>query len=127
MGQVYRAWDGALERAVAVKLVRSHDPREVIEARRMEGLAACALQRALWLRRRGQPAEDEARRGLAPAAKALEVDARDPVRWVLQARLQLLAGDAPSARRSLERAVAVNTLIRGNPAYRAATAELGSP
>ena len=34
MGQVYRAWDGALERAVAVKLVRSHDPREVIEARR---------------------------------------------------------------------------------------------
>ena len=63
MGQVYRAWDGALERAVAVKLVRS----------------------------------------------------------------QLLAGDAQSARRSLERAVAVNTLIRGNPAYRAATAELGSP
>ncbi|MEI6472737.1 MAG: protein kinase, partial [Holophagaceae bacterium] len=37
MGQVHRAWDGGLERAVAVKFVRGSDPREaerlLLEAR----------------------------------------------------------------------------------------------
>ena len=90
----------------------------------LSGQAATALQRALWLRRRGRPFAQAARQGLSPAARALEVDARDPVRWVLQARLQAASGDPEGARRSLAHAVSVNPLVRSNPDARAAEAEL---
>jgi hypothetical protein len=93
----------------------------------LSGLAATALQRALWFRRRGRPSARTARRGLWPAARALEVDPRDPVRWVLQARLQAASGDPEGGRRSLARAISVNPLVRGNPDAMAAEAELSGP
>jgi hypothetical protein len=90
----------------------------------LSGLADVALQRALWLRRQGKPFAESARAGLAAAARALEVGPRDATRWVLQARLQGLAGDAAAGRQSLARALSLNPLVRGHPSARAAEAEL---
>ncbi len=104
--------------------------REMLRRRRTaaagyEGLAACALERALWLRRGGKPGDEEALRGLSRLDQALEMDSRDPLIWVLKARLQILAGDKDSARGSLSRAYTANPLARGSDEARRAESELG--
>ena len=89
-------------------------------------LAEVALVRALWLRRSGASPVEAARAGLAHAEKGLELDPREGVIAVLKARLHLLAGDRATARQSLDRAYALQPLLKGNRDARAAEAELGS-
>jgi hypothetical protein len=90
----------------------------------LAGLARVALVRGQWARRQGRSAEAAARAGLAHAAGALAVEGGDPLLWVLQARLQALAGDPPACRASLDKAYATQPLVRGGPDAKAAEAEL---
>jgi serine/threonine-protein kinase len=90
----------------------------------LAGLARVALVRGQWARRQGRSAEAAARAGLAHAAGALAVEGGDPLLWVLQARLQALAGDPPACRASLDKAYAMQPLVRGGPDAKAAEAEL---
>lgn len=104
--------------------------REMLRRRRTagagyQGLAACALEQGLRLRRLGRPAADEAAKGLSRVEQALEMDPRDPLVWILKARLQALAADKDGARASLARAYSANPLARGSDQARAAEAELG--
>jgi len=88
------------------------------------GLAECALERALWLSRVGPRPTLVARQGLARSASALALEPRDPHLHVLEARLHLVSSDAAAARASLDRAYAVQPLVKGSRQARAAEAEL---
>jgi hypothetical protein len=91
-------------------------------ARRM--LAQVALERALWLRRSGASPVQAARAGLLHAEKGAELDPREAHVAILQARLQALAGDPATARQSLDRAYALQPLVKGSREAKAAEAEL---
>ena len=91
-----------------------------------EYLARIALERARWLSRIGKPAATAAAGGLSSVKKALQARPGDPDLWVLEAQLQALAGDAPAARASLDRAWAINPLARGGPDSHAAEALLAT-
>jgi tetratricopeptide (TPR) repeat protein len=95
------------------------------EAAALGLLAECARVRATWLKHRGLPAADEAWKGVAKLDLAMAHQPRDPLLWVLRARLLVLAGDTPQARQSLEHAVAMNPLVREAPLIRQTRAELG--
>ncbi|MGZ3478714.1 MAG: protein kinase domain-containing protein [Myxococcaceae bacterium] len=95
------------------------------EATALGLLAECARVRATWLKHRGLPAADEARKGVAKLDVAMAHQPRDPLLWVLRARLLVLAEDTAHARESLEHAVAMNALVREAPLARQARAELG--
>jgi serine/threonine-protein kinase len=95
----------------------------------LSALATCELLRSRWLGRPGSgaarvPAAAAAGRGLGLVARALEVEPRDPEAHVLKARLQSLAGDRAAARQSLDRAYAIQPLVKGSREARAAEAEL---
>ena len=81
-----------------------------------EFFGRASLERARWLSRSGKPASGAARNGLAHVLEALKTRPRDPELWVLRARLEALAGDPRAGRESLERAWAINPLVRGGPA-----------
>jgi eukaryotic-like serine/threonine-protein kinase len=87
-------------------------------------LAECGRVRAAWLKLRGRPAADEARKGLGQLEVAIARRPRDPLLWVLRARLLTLAEDPAQARQSLEHAVAMNPLVRDAPLAAQARAEL---
>ncbi len=89
-----------------------------------DGLARCALQRASWIAGRGGSPAEAAQRGLASVARALERDPRDPRLALLRARLEALAGDGASARKSLEEAWAVNPLVKASRESAEAEAEI---
>jgi hypothetical protein len=91
-----------------------------------EYLARIALERARWLTRNGKPASPAAADGLSRVKKALEARPGDPDLWVLEAQLEALGGNAPSARASLQRAWAINPLVRGGPDSHAAEALLAT-
>jgi hypothetical protein len=76
-------------------------------------VADLALDAALWARRSGRSAEDEARRGLAALEKIIADEPRDASTWVEKAELEALAGDTAAATASLDRASALNGLVRG--------------
>lgn len=115
----------------AVLLAEAEDRfREMLRRRRTaaagyQGLAACALERGLWLRGLGKPTAEEAARGLSRVEQALEMDPRDPLAWILKARLHVLAADKDGARASLARAYGANALARGSDQAHLAEAELG--
>ena len=88
------------------------------------GLATCALVRARWHAGRAEPAAEAARRGLAELEKRAAAGGADPRDWVLRARLENLAGEREAARASLERAYAMQPLVRGGREAREAEAEL---
>jgi serine/threonine-protein kinase len=91
-----------------------------------EYLARIALERARWLARNGKPPSPAAADGLPRVKKALEARPGDPDLWVLEAQLEALGGNAPSARASLQRAWAINPLVRGGPDSHAAEALLAT-
>jgi serine/threonine-protein kinase len=113
-------------------LARARRTFEAVTARRpaapeaRAGLVSCALEGALWLRRRGHAAADEARRGLPLAQEALGADPQNPQLRVLLARLQGLAGDRAAARVELDRAYARQPLVKSSREARAAEAELAA-
>ncbi|HEY1334783.1 MAG TPA: hypothetical protein VGF31_11045, partial [Myxococcaceae bacterium] len=100
--------------------------RRTAEDMPQEYLARIALERARWLTRNGKPAASVAVDGLPRVKKALEARPGDPDLWVLEAQLEALGGNAPAARVSLERAWAINPLIRGGPGSHAAEALLAT-
>jgi hypothetical protein len=91
-----------------------------------EFLARTSLDRARWLSRTGKPPSAAAAKGIEHVQKAQQARPGDPDLWVLQAQLKALAGDAPAARESLERAWAINPLIKGGPGSHAAEALLAT-
>jgi eukaryotic-like serine/threonine-protein kinase len=88
-------------------------------------LAECARVRAAWLKQRGRPAADEALRGIQQLQSAMAHQARDPMLWVLRARLLVLADDFAGAQESLEHAGAMNRLVLQAPLAAQARDELG--
>lgn len=101
--------------------------REGEKLRGLSGLALVAIERSARARRQGGTGEAEARAGLAFTARALAEDATEPQLWVLQARVQGLAGSRAESRASLDRAYALQPLVRGGREARAAEAELAAP
>lgn len=97
------------------------------DERAQEWLARVALERARWLSRRGAAGEARARGGLANLDRVLTARPRDPELWVLKAELGALAGDRGLGRESLERAWAINALIRAGVASREAESLLQAP
>lgn len=89
-----------------------------------QGLAQCALEHAAWLRRRGLPTGPEGAKGLSLIAKSMEMEPRDPMPPVIQARLYGFAGDRGASRKSLEKAAALNPLVKQSREYRLAVEEL---
>jgi serine/threonine-protein kinase len=113
---------GALARAERHYRGRADRSPEVSDAH--EGLARCALVRARWIARRGGSPLEVARAGLASVQRALAIDRRDPLLFVLRARLEVLAGDRESARHSLESAWAVNPRVKASEDGQAALREV---
>ncbi len=121
--RVGRGLDPAAALALAERRARANRDRARPES--LTALAEAALLRARWLRGRGAAAAAEARRGLSILRPLLERDRAAPELWVLAGRLAALAGDRERARRDLDRAAALNPLVRGGAAWRAAEADLG--
>ena len=91
-----------------------------------EFLGLCALERAQRLARTHHPTAEVARQGLVHTEASLKADARDPGVWILQGRLQLMAGNRAAAQQDLQRAWSINPLSRLGRASKAAEAELQS-
>ena len=85
-------------------------------------VADLALDRALWARRSGLRAEEDARRGLAALEKVIADEPRDASTWVEKAELEALDGDTAAATASLDRASALNGLVRGSGQWKEARA-----
>ncbi len=107
----------------AERLIASLGPQEAL-ALPQEMRARVALERARWLRHQQRATEVIAHRGLAALKVSLAQDARDADLWVLKARLEGFAGEADTARTSLEHAYSLNPLVKGGLASREAVAEL---
>ncbi|MBI5069192.1 MAG: protein kinase [Deltaproteobacteria bacterium] len=122
-----RQGDPSAELARAEALLRELERATPGDAHTLTLLATCAVERAAWLRERGRPRAEEARRGLAVATRALEVLPRDPQLWVARARLQGLADDPEAARKSLASAYAIQPRVRATREARSAEAELAVP
>jgi len=108
------------------ELYRTMATREPGRAYWHGALSLCSGERATWARRRGRSAGPDARRGLETVARALRLDERDPELWTLQGWLQALAGDRAAARASLDRAYALQPLVRGGREAQAAEKELAT-
>jgi hypothetical protein len=95
----------------------------------LTALAFGELLRSQWLGGPGGGAAQTraaaaARRGLGHVARALELEPRDPEARVLEARLLRMAGDPATARQRLDRAYAIQPLVKGSREAKAAEAEL---
>lgn len=89
-----------------------------------QGLAQCALEQAAWLRRQGLPTVSEGAKGLPLIARSMAMEPRDPAPPVIQARLYGFAGDRDAGRKSLEKAVSLNPLVKRSREYQLAVGEL---
>jgi serine/threonine-protein kinase len=126
------SWEAAQGRdpGASIARARSRFERTLREdpddADALFGLASCALEQALWSRRRGGSGAEAARRGLAHAERYVRAEPWNPEGLVLRARLLAQAGDLAAARESLGRALSTQPLLRGGREYRDAEAELAA-
>ena len=88
-------------------------------------LAAIALEWALW-EGRGEAAAARIAAGLRHAEQALGTDPRDPRLWILKARLLVRVGERAAARAALDRALAIQPLVKGGRDAGAAEREIGA-
>jgi serine/threonine-protein kinase len=91
-----------------------------------EILARASLERARWLAQSGKSSAAAATEGIGRVRKALERRPADPDLWVLEAQLELFAGNDASARKSLAKAWSINALSKGGPGSHAAEAQLAA-
>jgi len=98
--------------------------REPTSVEAHTGLASCSLLEAQVRLGRGEPLAPVLGEGLAHVASAIEQQPREPMSWVLKARLQRAGADLPAARRSLDRAYELEPLARGVYEAKAAEEEL---
>jgi len=82
-----------------------------------------AQLRGQWARARHSSHVSHARKAQEAIAQAIRLDSGDPALLVVQARIQILAGDQPGALASLAKARALNPLIERGPDYQRVTRE----